>query len=197
MTNEPVSLWTEIKPILGPLIQAGVVLIVGAFTVWFQLRQARTAERKLFADIHDKRYKALSAFTRDVTDLAWQLLYEEQVAVEGEPSLPEKAKAKWRALNGQVQELTWLFGSDVMIEVVRMQDHTEKMLDAVLRFEHRLKSDNPVELVDQINVHNELFNNAVGRLNEASRHYLYVGHIKAKVPFIRGFTTDELMNPKT
>jgi len=193
--NEPINWWAEIKPILGPLIQAGVVLIVGTFTVWFQLRQARTAERKLFADIHDKRYRALTAFTHDVTELVQKLLYEE-MPEDAAPMAINKTSAQFRALNVQVQELSWLFGSDVMIEVTRMHEHTEIILDSIIRLEHRLSSDNPVALTDTINKHNTLMNNAHGRLIEASRHYLYVGHIKARVPSIRGFTIKELMNPR-
>lgn len=191
MAIEWVYWWTEIKPVLGPLVQAAVVLVVGAFTVWFQLKQARTAERKLFADIHDKRYQAISSFTRDITELVLDTLAEND-ADHQPPGSIVSSHQRSRTLFAQMQELTWLFGNDVMLPVTKMHGHAEQILATINRIRHQLKSDNPVTLVEDINWHNDNMYLALGQINEASRHYLYVGHIKMKAPRMPAFTTKEL-----
>lgn len=197
MALDQVDWWSEIKPILGPLIQAGVVLVVGTFTVVFQLRQARTAERKLFTDLHDKRYKALSSFTNELLELVLQALDEEDDshplsrALEASTTL-EARQRRSRALANKMEELTWLYGADVMLHVTRMHEHAEKILGILDRLRHKLESDNKVQLVDDINWNNQQMYDALGAINEAARHYLYVGHIRLKTPRIRPFTMDEL-----
>ncbi len=184
--------WAEIKSVIVPLTQLVIALGVGAFTVWFQLRQARTAERKLFADIHDKRYKALTAFTQNINALVLKVLYED----DGEPSGSETAnmspQERFRATHRQIEELGWLFGDDVMLEAARMQHHAECILDNALKIDHHLESSDDVRFVNNINEHNRLFMHSTGLLDQAARNYLYVGHIRLKAPHFTGFTTKQL-----
>ncbi|SEJ83287.1 hypothetical protein SAMN05428950_103393 [Sphingomonas sp. OV641] len=184
------ALWAEIKPILGPLIQALVVLVVGAFTIWFQLRQARTAERKLFSDLHDKRFRALHDFTHELDESVREKLDEDDSA---HPSINVRAEhSRSRARSARIHEIAWLFGDDVVLPAAKMNEHAEAIINQVHRIRHKLKSDNPVKLVDDINWNNHQMYAAWGALNDAARHYLYVGHIKMRIPPLPAYTLKEL-----
>ncbi|MBB3349460.1 hypothetical protein [Sphingomonas sp. BK069] len=182
-------LWTEIRPIFGPLIQAAVVLIVGVWTIWFQLRQARTAERKLFTDLHDKRFKALSNFTRDIMDMVLTVLAEDD---NRPPQSPLEEQARSRDLSARLEQLAWLFGSDVIFHLTQMLEHAERIMSTVSRLRHKLDSDDGVQLVQSLNVNNEALHAALASVNEAARHYLYVGHIRAQAPPSPAFTPEQL-----
>lgn len=181
--------WAEIKPILGPLIQAGVVLMVGAWTIWYQLRQARTAERKLFADLHDKRYTALSGFTNEIVEMVRTILDQDD---DRPPNHINVEQARSRGHAAQMEELTWLFGSDVIFHLTQMHERAEEIMGTINRLRHNLDSDDKVRLVESLNRNNEAMYGALGRVNEAARHYLYVGHIKTQAPAMPAFTLDQL-----
>lgn len=183
------GLWSEVKPILGPLIQAFVVLMVGVWTIWFQLRQARTAERKLFADLHDKRYKSLSGITHEVIETVLAALDESD---DQPPRNIIDEQARSRAQSAKFEELTWLFGSDVIFHVEQMRMRMEAILGILDRLRHKLTSDNQVELVENLNQNKDALYGALSHVNDAARHYLYVGHIKTRAPFMPAFTMSEL-----
>lgn len=183
------ALWSEVKPILGPLIQAAVVFMVGAWTIWFQLRQARTAERKLFADLHNKRYKALSGFTNEVIEIVLAALDESD---DQSPRDILGEHCFFRGQAAKLEELTWLFGDDVMFYVEQVRLRMEEILHILDRLRHNLSSDNQVELVESLNRKKDAFYGALSHLNNTARHYLYVGHIKTRAPLIPAFTIGEL-----
>ena len=183
------ALWSEFKPILGPLIQAAVVLMVGAWTIWFQLRQARTAERKLFADLHDKRYKALSGFTREVIEVVLAALDEPD---DQPPRNILDKHAFFRRQAAEMEELTWLFGGDVLFYVEQMRLRMEEILHILDRLRHKLSGENQVQLVENLNLKNDALYAALSHMNDAARHYLYVGHIKTRAPTLPAFTSGEL-----
>ena len=183
------ALWSEVKPILGPLIQAVVVLMVGAWTIWFQLRQARTAERKLFTDLHDKRYKALSGFTHEIIETALTALDESD---DQPPRSILDEQARSREQSAKFEELNWLFGDDVIFHVEQMRMRSEEILSILNRLRHKLASDNQVELVQNLNIHKDHLYGALSHVNDAARHYLYVGHIKTRAPPMPAFTMGEL-----
>lgn len=171
-----VVFWTEIKPILGPLIQALVVLLVGAFTVFFQLRQAKTAERKLLTDLHDKRYEALSSFTRDVTEMVLDILYDDDTITPPTDLMEQQQKS--RQMFARMQQLEWLYGDDVMAHVARMYDRAEMIQSFTNRLRHHLKDDDDVDIINAINEHNDDLYNALDCVNIAAHRYLYVGNIR-------------------
>ncbi len=174
------TIWTEIKPILGPLIQAAVVLIVGIFTLIFQRRQARVAERKLFTDLHDKRYRALTSFTHDITELVLEVIKSNDSTTP--PMDAEDRQRQSRQMFARMQELEWLFGSDVMSQVNRMHDRAETILNLANQLRHQFKTDDKVAVVEAINEHNNDLYDALGHISFAARHYLYVGNIKINAP---------------
>lgn len=183
------ALWSEVRPILGPLIQAAVVLMVGAWTIWFQLRQARTAERKLFADLHDKRYKALSGFTHEVIEIVLAALDESD---DQPPRNILDEQARFRGQAAKLEELSWLFGGDVIFYVEQMRMRMEEILGILNMLRHKLSDDNQVELVENLNLNKDALYGALSHVNDAARHYLYVGHIKTRAPSMPAFTMDEL-----
>lgn len=172
------AIWPELRPILGPLIQAAVVLIVGYFTLRYQARQAKTAEQKLFTELHDKRYKALTAFTHDVTELVLEVIYSDDTTTP--PFNMQERQRQSRLMFARMQELEWLFGDDVMTHVQRMYGRAEMILNLVNQLRHQLKEDDKVAVVDAINEHNDDLYDALGHITMTARQYLYVGDIKAK-----------------
>lgn len=169
-------IWMEVKPILGPLIQALVVLAVGIFTIKFQLRQANTAERKLFTDIHDKRYKALTSFTRDVEEMVLEAIGTDDAITS--PTSVDVRLGQQRVLYARMQELEWLFGEDLMVKVSAFYNQAQGILNLIDRLRHNLSEDDAVALTTQINVHNDAMYDALAAIAFEARSYLYVGNIK-------------------
>ncbi len=185
------TVWTEIKPILGPLIQAGVVLLVGRYTLLYQRRQVTTAEQKLTLDLHDKRYKALTSFTEELWEEVLAVLYESDEGKAPFLHLPE-AQRRSRSHYWKLQELSWLFADDVMFYVTKLHEHHEAILGIVNRLRHELQEDNATEMTADLNWHNDSFNYALTRVNEVARDYLFVGTIKGKAEPAHAFSLDEL-----
>lgn len=173
----PATFWTEVKPIIGPLLQAIVVLAVGYYTIGFQRRQAKTAERKLFADIHDKRYKALTSFIHDVREEALNALNADDAA--STPMGANELQRRGREMSARMQELGWLFGSDLMQELNEFRIHATGILTTINRVRHNLTEDqNSTVLVDTINDHVTKMYQAMAGVVIVARNYLYVGSIK-------------------
>lgn len=164
------TIWTEIKPILGPLIQAAVVLIVGTATVIFQLSQAKTARNKLFTDLHDKRYKSLSGIQGLLNDQVRRRFVSDVMPARDR----DESMGDLKAIQLAKDEVNWLFGEDVRFHVERLVDVVEQLYAMDAR---RIDDQTVGQYTDR---KRELFANywsAYGKLDEAARKYLYVGDI--------------------
>lgn len=165
------DIWQEFKPIVGPLIQAIVVLIVGIATWFYQYQQSQTAKLKLFADIHDKRYRAITAFMAALDKTTFDLSQiKEPESRIGQNEIFINNNSERSRL---IQEVVWLFGPDVRKlawEAFHINTDVNNRIWSGLKADGKL-GDGDYEVARQWRVkYQELCN--------AARPYLYMGDIK-------------------